>query len=111
MREENLSFQPDLSPQEWGPGYEIWQSLRDLLAQRGPEGTTSLVRMASHLVLVLVAVGVLAFSRLTLPGWDIVQVREETAQIGPKKRLGWRPASRWQPSRNSRLSAALSPLL
>jgi murein DD-endopeptidase MepM/ murein hydrolase activator NlpD len=81
MREENFPLQPDPSPQEWGPGYEIWQSLHNLLAQRGPEGTTSLVRMASHLVLVLVAVGVLAFSRLTLPGWDIVQVREESAQI------------------------------
>jgi murein DD-endopeptidase MepM/ murein hydrolase activator NlpD len=81
MREENLPLQPGLSSQEWGPGYEIWQSLHNLLAQRGPEGTTALVRMASHLVLVLVAVGVLAFSRLTLPGWDIVQVREETAQI------------------------------
>jgi LysM repeat protein len=81
MREENVRLTPDISPQEWGPGYEIWQSLRNVLAQRGPEGTTSLVRVASHLVLVLVALGVLAFSRLTLPGWDIVQVRQETAQL------------------------------
>ncbi len=82
MREENLTpLQPVVSPQEWGPGYEIWQSFRTLLTRRGSEGSSSLVRVGSHLMLVLVALGVLAFSRLTLPGWDIVQVREETTDI------------------------------
>jgi LysM repeat protein len=68
-------------PEEWGPGYKLWQSTLDLLAQRGPEGTTSLVRMASHLVLILVAVLVLGLSRLQLPGWEIVKTREPEAVV------------------------------
>ena len=46
------------------------------LLQRGPEGTTALVRMASHLLIFLVAVTVLAFSRLQLPHWEIAEVQE-----------------------------------
>lgn len=80
MREEpadnNLS---DIAPEEWGPGYRFWHSILRLLAQRGPEGTTSLVRMASHLVILLVAVAVLGVSRLQLPQWDIAQAQEVAA--------------------------------
>ncbi len=58
-------------PEDWGPGYRLWQSFLDLLAQRGPEGTTSLLRMASHLVVLFIAVAVLWLSRKELPKWDI----------------------------------------
>jgi murein DD-endopeptidase MepM/ murein hydrolase activator NlpD len=72
--------QPAPIPEDvWGPGYHVWHSIQSLLAQRGPEGTTSLVRMASHLVILLVAVLVLGISRLTLPQWDIVEARQATA--------------------------------
>jgi murein DD-endopeptidase MepM/ murein hydrolase activator NlpD len=50
-----------------------------LLAQRGPEGTTSLVRIGSHLVILLVAVAVLAVSRIDLPQWDISEAPAEEA--------------------------------
>ena len=48
-----------------------------LLAQRGPEGTTSLVRIGSHLVILLVAVAVLVVSRIDLPQLDITQAPAE----------------------------------
>jgi len=77
MREEHLvPPNPPVPSDEWGPGYNLWQSIVSLFAQRGPEGARPLVRMASHAALVLVAVGVLLFSRVTLPGWEIVQERE-----------------------------------
>ena len=66
---ENSKSSP--SPEDWGPGYHLWQSILDLLAQRGPEGTTSLVRVASHLIVLLIAVSVLWLSRKELPKWDI----------------------------------------
>ncbi len=59
--------------EEWGPGYELWNGVMSWLGQRGPDGTTSLVRVASHLVIVAVAVLVLWFSRVNLPEWEIVQ--------------------------------------
>ena len=65
MRADNPDQQPDPIPEDaWGPGYRFWKSIQSLLAQRGPEGTTSLVRMASHFVILLVAVAVLLISRL-----------------------------------------------
>jgi len=74
MREDiPLEEQPTIPADEWGPGYHLWQDILHLLSQRGPEGTTPLVRMASHLVIVLVAVLVLLISRLELPSWDIAQ--------------------------------------
>lgn len=66
--------EPAIQPEEWGPGYRIWRSTLLLLDQRGPEGTTSLVRVASHLVILLVAVVVLWFSRVQLPRWEIAEV-------------------------------------
>ena len=61
---------PDSSTQ-WGPGYHLSQSVGSWLSERGPEGTTSLVRMASHLVIILIAVAVLWISRQHLPQLDI----------------------------------------
>jgi murein DD-endopeptidase MepM/ murein hydrolase activator NlpD len=58
---------------DWGPGYQLWQSLLALLAQRGPDGTTSIVRMASHLLILFVAVAIIGMSRIKLPDWEIVQ--------------------------------------
>ena len=80
MRADNPDQQPDPIPEDaWGPGYRFWKSIQSLLAQRGPEGTTSLVRMASHLVILFVAVLVLLISRLELPRWEIAEARQAAA--------------------------------
>ena len=79
IKDERLEI-GSIPPTDWGPGFRLWERLRGLLAQRGPEGTTSLVRMASHLVILLVAVGVLVISRLELPRWDIAENQEAQPQ-------------------------------
>ena len=82
MREEPADNSlSDIAPEEWGPGYRFWHSIMRMLAQRGPEGTTSLVRMASHLVILLVAVAVLIISRLQLPQWDIAEAQGAAAPV------------------------------
>jgi murein DD-endopeptidase MepM/ murein hydrolase activator NlpD len=70
------SSQPNLliPPDEWGPGYRLWRAILTLLAQRGPDGTTPLVRMASHLMILLVTLLVIAMSRVQLPGWEIAEI-------------------------------------
>ena len=74
MRDDIVTDQETpVAPTEWGPGYQLWQSASSWLSERGPEGTTSLVRMASHLVIILIAVAVLWVSRLQLPQLDIVE--------------------------------------
>jgi murein DD-endopeptidase MepM/ murein hydrolase activator NlpD len=81
MRDDLASRNEPLpAPEDWGPGYHLWQSILALLAQRGPEGTTSLVRMGSHLVIILIAVGVLWLSRKELPQWDISEADSAPAQ-------------------------------
>jgi murein DD-endopeptidase MepM/ murein hydrolase activator NlpD len=80
MREDRPADSPQpIPPEQWGPGYELWQAVLAALAQRGPEGTTSLVRVASHLVVILVAVLVLWFSRVQLPRLEIVAVQRPEA--------------------------------
>lgn len=80
MRAEMTQFeQATLSAEEWGPGYRLWQSIHTLLGQRGPEGTTSVVRMGSHLAILFVAVLVLALSRVQLPQWDITSTAPEVS--------------------------------
>jgi murein DD-endopeptidase MepM/ murein hydrolase activator NlpD len=72
MRDDIVTDQETpVTPAEWGPGYRLWQSISTWLSERGPEGTTSLVRMASHLVIIFVAVAVLWISRQQLPRLDI----------------------------------------
>jgi LysM repeat protein len=72
MRDDiGLDQETPVSSAEWGPGYHISQSIGSWLSERGPEGTTSLVRMASHLVIILIAVAVLWISRQQLPQLDI----------------------------------------
>jgi murein DD-endopeptidase MepM/ murein hydrolase activator NlpD len=74
--------------EQWGPGYRLWQAVVAALAQRGPEGTTSLVRVASHLVVILVAVLVLWFSRVQLPRLELVSVQQpEAAAIETEQEL------------------------
>ena len=75
-----LENESPAAAEDWGPGYHLWQSILALLAQRGPEGTTSLVRMASHLVIILIAVAVLWLSRKELPKWDISAASSATTQ-------------------------------
>jgi murein DD-endopeptidase MepM/ murein hydrolase activator NlpD len=68
------------------PGNIIWNAILTSLGQRGPDGTTSIVRVASHLVIVAVAILVLWFSHLHLPAWDIDQaqvVDGYTTQVAP----------------------------
>jgi murein DD-endopeptidase MepM/ murein hydrolase activator NlpD len=73
-RDDSLARLRAIDPEEWGPGYRIWMGLLAILTQRGPDGTTSLVRLASHMVIILVAVAVIAISRMTLPQWEIAEV-------------------------------------
>lgn len=80
MRDELAEHETSpIPPEEWGPGYRIWNSIHALLEQRGPEGTTSLVRMASHLVILLIAVAVLLISRVELPRWEIAEAQQNLA--------------------------------
>jgi murein DD-endopeptidase MepM/ murein hydrolase activator NlpD len=80
MREDRTAeHTPPIPPEQWGPGYNLWQAVLSALAQRGPEGTTSLVRVASHLVVILVAVLVLWFSRVQLPKLEIIEVQQPEA--------------------------------
>lgn len=82
MRADAPEQSPDptsISPAEWGPGYRFWRAIQTLLAQRGPDGTTSLVRVASHLIILLVAVSVLLISRLELPQWEIAEAQQNAA--------------------------------
>lgn len=76
MREETVRppgpLPPDIvEPGNWGPGYQLFESFKNLLAQRGPEGATPVLRVGSHVVILLVALGVLLLSRLQLPTIDI----------------------------------------
>ena len=80
MREEESIAPTTLPPDEWGPGYHLWQGMIALLSQRGPDGTTSLVRVASHLVILLVAVLVIAISRFELPNWEIGEATNQAEQ-------------------------------
>lgn len=82
MREETApQAGPALTPQNWGPGYQFWQATRNLLAQRGPEGTTSLVRIGSHIVILAVAVVVLLISRVQLPELEIAEAPLEAGAV------------------------------
>lgn len=79
MRADPTSSIPPSSipPDQWGPGYRFWRAVAALLAQRGPEGTVPLVRMASHLVVLAVVVSVLWLSRQQLPAWEIAEAVSE----------------------------------
>lgn len=69
-----IDRQPDIPADQWGPGYRFWQSILHLLAQRGPEGATPLLRTGSHLLILLVVAAMLWISRVQLPDLDIEEV-------------------------------------
>ena len=54
----------------WGPGHQLWLNIRRNLVGQGPDKFTP-VRLASHVALLLVAVGLLAFTQIELPKWEI----------------------------------------
>lgn len=56
----------------WGPGHQLWLNLRRSLIGEGPDKFTP-VRLASHVALLLVAVGLLAFTQIELPKWEIAE--------------------------------------
>lgn len=79
MQGDLTRLEQAVAPEEWGPGYRLWQSVLAFLSQRGPDGTTSVVRMGSHLAILLVAIAVLALSRVRLPQWDITSAAPEVS--------------------------------
>ncbi len=80
---DSLAFdrKPDIPPEEWGPGYRLWQSALNFLAQRGPEGAMPLLRTGSHLLILLVVVAMLWVSRVQLPALDIPEVPLEAESV------------------------------
>ncbi len=71
MRDDIGPDPQSIPPSEWGPGYQLWHAVTALAGQRGPEGTTSLIRMASHLAIIVIAIVVLWISRQELPQLEI----------------------------------------
>jgi murein DD-endopeptidase MepM/ murein hydrolase activator NlpD len=56
----------------WGPGHQLWLNLRRNFVGQGPDKFTP-VRLASHVALLLVAVGLLVFTQIELPRWEIAE--------------------------------------
>jgi murein DD-endopeptidase MepM/ murein hydrolase activator NlpD len=56
----------------WGPGHQLWLNFRRNLVGQGPDKFTP-VRLASHVALLLVAVGLLVFTQIELPRWEIAE--------------------------------------
>ncbi len=78
MREETAGspvpvLQDAVLSDDWGPGHQLFQSIKNMLSQRGPEGATPVLRVGSHVVILLVALAVLLVSRLELPALEIIE--------------------------------------
>lgn len=54
----------------WEPGRQLWLKFRTELLGHGSDRYTP-VRLASHVALILVAVGLLMLSRVNLPKWEV----------------------------------------
>ncbi len=80
MRENTAGQGIPISQDNWGPGYQLFQFIKKMLSQRGPEGATPVLRVGSHLVILFVALGVLVVSRLQLPALDIVEAPPATVE-------------------------------
>lgn len=84
MRDDIAGKPPATSQDNWGPGYHFFKSIQSLFSQRGPDGATPVLRVSSHLVILFVALGVLALSRVQLPNLEIVEdapaITEEIGQ-------------------------------
>ncbi len=61
-----------VSDDTWGPGYRLWLNLRRNLVGQGPDKFTP-VRLASHVALLVVAVGLLVLTQVELPRWEIAE--------------------------------------
>ena len=83
MRSATIEPRQPVGPESWGPGYRLWLGLRVLFAQHGPEGTTSLARLASHVAIVLIVSLVLLAGRVHLPTWEVAQNGDNLADSGP----------------------------
>lgn len=59
-----------LAKDHWELGLQFWQKLRQELLGQGSDRQTS-VRLASHIALFAIAVGLLLLSRVNLPKWEI----------------------------------------
>lgn len=81
MREDIAGQRIPVSQDNWGPGYQLFQSIKNLLSQRGPEGATPVLRVGSHLVILVVALGVLIVSRLQLPALDLAEALPTTQEV------------------------------
>ena len=80
MRETTAGQGIPISQDNWGPGYQLFRSIKNLLSQRGPEGATPILRVGSHLVILFVALAVLMVSRLQLPALDIGEAPAVTVE-------------------------------
>ena len=72
---EQDASSPDLdmsSDENWGPGHRLWLQLRRNLTGQDPDRNTP-IRLASHLALLLIAVGLLVVSQVQLPKWEIAE--------------------------------------
>jgi murein DD-endopeptidase MepM/ murein hydrolase activator NlpD len=81
MREETAGSPGPVLQDSWGPGYNLFRSIKNMLSQRGPEGATPVLRVGSHVVILLVALGVLLISRLELPALDIAEEGAATIEV------------------------------
>lgn len=81
MRENVAKQRNPVAGDDWGPGYAFFVSIQRSLAQRGPEGATPVLRVGSHLAILIVAIGVLLLSRLQLPTLVIPEELPTTEQV------------------------------
>lgn len=68
----SISDENTLTDDTWGPGRRLWLNLRHNLVGQGPDKFTP-IRLASHAALLLVAVGLLVFTQIELPRWEITE--------------------------------------
>ena len=94
MRSATIDPRQPAGPESWGPGYRFWLRLSRLFAQRGPEGTTSLARLASHVAILLIVSLVLLAGRVRLPNWELAQTGDSLvdSDAAAGLALGPRPA-------------------
>jgi murein DD-endopeptidase MepM/ murein hydrolase activator NlpD len=86
-KEESHLLARKVAADDWGPGYAWFMAAGRLFTQRGPDGTTSIVRMASHLALILVIMMVMLISRLRLPNWELGQSQAGMTNSGESSSL------------------------
>ncbi len=68
----SISDDDAVADDNWGPGRRLWLNFRRNLVGQGPDKFTP-IRLASHAALLLVAVGLLVFTQIELPRWEITE--------------------------------------